>query len=95
MAMQRPEQERYRLLLQRLADETHRRLADADTTQPVAPDRAIGRLTRMEAMQARQMSLAVRRRQQEELGRIASVSVLGEPERRPAMGRRIGAPTCP
>lgn len=64
------EQQHYRPVLERLAEDIRRRLAGTDTAQPVSPDRAIGRLTRVEAMQAQQLSLAVRRRQQEQLARI-------------------------
>ena len=43
---------------------------DADETKPVEPDRAIGRLTRQDAMQAQQMALELRRRNQIRLQQI-------------------------
>jgi DnaK suppressor protein len=70
--MDEAEQARYRTILEDMAADLRRRLAASDaSTAPVAPDRAIGRLTRQEAMQAQQMSLAVRRRWQQQLQRIA------------------------
>lgn len=69
--MNREEQERYRVTLESLAAEIRRRLeGDEEAAQPVTPDRAIGRLTRVEGMQAQQMTLAMRRRRQERLQRI-------------------------
>jgi len=51
------ERERFRALLQALADEIERHLASADAAEhSVTPDNAIGRLTRMEAIQAQAMS---------------------------------------
>jgi DnaK suppressor protein len=40
---------------------------DDPESKPVAPDVAIGRLSRIESMQAQQMNLAQQRRQREEL----------------------------
>jgi DnaK suppressor protein len=69
--MDRDEQSRYGAALKAAAAELRRLLAgDQESTQPVAPDRAIGRLSRVGAMQAQQMSLDGRRRQQERLRRI-------------------------
>jgi DnaK suppressor protein len=69
--MDRDEQSRYGAALEAAAAELRRLLAgDQESTQPVAPDRAIGRLSRVGAMQAQQMSLDGRRRQQERLRRI-------------------------
>jgi DnaK suppressor protein len=69
--MDRDEQSRYGAALEEAAAELRRLLAgDQESTQPVAPDRAIGRLSRVGAMQAQQMSLDGRRRQQERLRRI-------------------------
>jgi len=69
--MDRDEQARYGVALEAAAAELRRLLAgDQESTQPVAPDRAIGRLSRVGAMQAQQMSLDGRRRQQERLRRI-------------------------
>ena len=41
-----------------------------DSTAPVAPDKAIGRLTRQDAIQAQQMSLELRRRQKLQLQQV-------------------------
>ena len=41
---------------------------DDPESKPVAPDVAIGRLSRLESMQFQQMNLAQQRRQQEERG---------------------------
>jgi DnaK suppressor protein len=69
--MDRDEQTRYGAMLEAAAAELRQLLAgDHESTRPVAPDRAIGRLSRVGAMQAQQMSLAGRRRQQERLRRI-------------------------
>lgn len=69
--MDREEQSGYGAVLEAVAAELRRLLAgDRESTQPVAPDRAIGRLSRVDAMQAQQMSLAGRRRQQERVRRI-------------------------
>lgn len=68
--MNRQEQARYRPVLESMAAEVRRRLAAEEGSQPVAPDRAIGRLTRIDAMQAQQLALAIRRRQQQRLQRI-------------------------
>jgi DnaK suppressor protein len=65
------EQARYRTILENLASDLRRRLAGSEeSAAPVAPDRAIGRLTRQEALQAQQMALAVRRRVHQQLERI-------------------------
>ncbi len=42
----------------------------SEETKPVEPDRAIGRLTRQDAMQAQQMALELRRRNQIRLQQI-------------------------
>ena len=72
--MDRDQQSRYGVVLEVVAAELRRLLAgDGESTRPVAPDRAIGRLTRVGAMQAQQMSLAGRPRQQQRLLRIGHV----------------------
>lgn len=78
--MERHEQERYREALESLAADLRRRLAgSAETTAAVAPDRAIGRLTRQEALQAQQMALAVRRRAEQQLLRIGhALELIGQ-----------------
>lgn len=64
-------QRRYRAVLDVLAADLLGRLAgDAEARDPVSPDRAIGRLSRVEAMQAQQVSLAVHRRAQQRLQRV-------------------------
>jgi len=69
--MDRDQQSRYGVVLEAAAAELRRLLAgDGESTRAVAPDRAIGRLTRVGAMQAQQMSLAGRLRQQQRLLRI-------------------------
>lgn len=69
--MDREEQTRYGAMLEVAAAELRRLLAgDHESTQPVVPDRAIGRLSRVSAMQAQQMSLDGRRRQEERRRRI-------------------------
>jgi DnaK suppressor protein len=42
----------------------------AESASPVSPDNAIGRLTRQDAMQAQQMALEIRRRNQARLQQI-------------------------
>jgi len=44
--------------------------ADDEATNPVSPDRAIGRLTRQDAMQAQQMALELRRRNRMRLEQV-------------------------
>ena len=54
---------RFRALLEDLRRELHTSLQTADdSTDPVSPDRAIGRLTRQDAMLAQQMALELKRR---------------------------------
>ena len=45
--------------------------SDSDEGKPVEPDRAIGRLTRQDAMQAQQMALEIKRRNQARLAQVA------------------------
>ncbi|HEX9822617.1 MAG TPA: TraR/DksA C4-type zinc finger protein [Methylomirabilota bacterium] len=73
-------QAHYRTILEGLAGDLRRRLAEsADSSAPVSPDRAIGRLTRQEALQAQQMALAVRRRAQQQLQRVEhALELLGQ-----------------
>jgi DnaK suppressor protein len=42
------------------------------TDQPVSPDKAIGRLTRQDALQQQQMSAELNRRHEQELNRVQS-----------------------
>jgi len=65
------EQAHYRTRLEELAATLRQHLAGSrEASAPVAPDRAIGRVTRQEALQAQQMALEVRRRTQQQLQRI-------------------------
>lgn len=60
-----------RALLEDLRAELRAGLAsNDDSTQPVSPDRAIGRLTRQDAMLAQQMALELKRRNQVRLGQV-------------------------
>ncbi len=61
----------YRLQLEALRTELRASLdSDSDETRPVEPDRAIGRLTRQDAMLSQQMALEIRRRNQARLAQI-------------------------
>jgi DnaK suppressor protein len=63
--------ERFRRLLEALRGELQTSLSSgADDTKPVEPDRAIGRLTRQDAMLSQQMALELKRRNQ---GRLSQV----------------------
>lgn len=62
---------RYRKLLEDLRAELEAALvASGEETNPVSPDRAIGRLTRQDAMLAQQMALEIKRRNE---GRLSQV----------------------
>lgn len=56
--------------LEALRKELTASLAETDDAAPVEPDRAIGRLTRQDAMQAQQMALELRRRNRQRLQMI-------------------------
>ena len=57
--MTRPDQEAFRKVLQELKDSIEAELAGGkDDRDRIRPDNAIGRLTRMEAIQAQQISAA-------------------------------------
>lgn len=59
---------KHRKALEALRRELNESLAaDAEDTRPVEPDRAIGRLTRQDAMQSQQMALEMRRRNRQRL----------------------------
>ncbi|MDA1312795.1 MAG: TraR/DksA C4-type zinc finger protein [Acidobacteria bacterium] len=65
------EQAHYRRQLETLRAELRTTLdSDSDETRPVQPDRAIGRLTRQDAILSQQMALEIRRRNQARLGQI-------------------------
>lgn len=58
------------LIDQRLAEIAAALAAQADSTRPIAPDAAIGRLSRLDAMQAQQLALAGQRRLEEQRARL-------------------------
>lgn len=61
----------YREVLTKLRDELAASLAgEGDDTKPVSPDRAIGRLTRQDAMLSQQMALELKRRNQARLEQV-------------------------
>jgi DnaK suppressor protein len=65
--------EQIRVLLEELRGELRAGLErGAEDVAPVSPDAAIGRLTRQDAMQAQQMALALRRRNQVRLQQVES-----------------------
>lgn len=70
-----PEQRetRQRAFLDALIEKVRGQLDDTDgISAPVKPDNAIGRLSRLDAMQQQQMQLAIRRQRQEYLERLKS-----------------------
>jgi DnaK suppressor protein len=69
--MDKPEQEKFRPLIEaRLTEIESELAAAADNIKPIAPDAAVGRLSRMDAMQMQQMALAGKRRLEEQRGRL-------------------------
>jgi DnaK suppressor protein len=63
--MKLSEQEKFRPLVEANLREVSELLADEDeTAKPITPDAAIGRLSRVDAMQMQQMSLEVRRQRE-------------------------------
>lgn len=68
--MTKQEQRAFRAPLEALIEELEAQLEQADASDDsLAPDNAIGRLTRMEAIQAKSMSAAARREKQRRLQR--------------------------
>jgi len=68
--MDKDEQRAFRERVETLIDELEAQLAVADSSDDsLAPDNAIGRLSRMEAIQAKSMSAAARREKQRRLSR--------------------------
>ena len=68
--------ERYRQVLLDLKSEIETSLgAEDDQTKPVEPDRAIGRLTRQDAMLSQSMALELRRRNQQRLRAVEQALV--------------------
>lgn len=69
--MDQQELQKYKEIIERRITELRHSLAlSGDTTAPVVPDNAIGRLTRVDAMQAQQMAIELRRRQEGQLARL-------------------------
>lgn len=63
--------DRFERALRELETELESLIAAADSTEDsITPDKAIGRLTRMEAIQAQSMSAEGRRRQQKRLAAV-------------------------
>lgn len=70
-AMERNEQEHFRDVIRRRQDEIETELTGAaQDVGVVAPDSAIGRLSRLDTMQIREMALATRQRLREEKARL-------------------------
>lgn len=69
--MTREEQFQYRPIIAERIRALEEEIAQtAQSTEVVAPDNAIGRLSRLDAMQAQQMALAGKRRLEEERARL-------------------------
>jgi len=63
--------EHFRAILVELRQELRASLeSSSESTDPISPDRAIGRLTRQNAMLAQQMALELKRRNQTRLGQV-------------------------
>jgi DnaK suppressor protein len=62
--------ESYRRVLEDLRAQLRASLAGDEAANPVEPDRAIGRLTRQDAMQAQQMALELKRRNKMRLEQV-------------------------
>jgi DnaK suppressor protein len=63
--MKLSEQEKFRPVVEaKIAEVTELLAAEDETAKPVAPDAAIGRLSRVDAMQMQQMSLEARRQRE-------------------------------
>jgi DnaK suppressor protein len=60
--MEKADLDNYRQVLEELAGELRKSLQQLDTT-PVSPDNAIGRLTRLDAMQSQQLAHEMVRRE--------------------------------
>lgn len=64
-------QEKFRPLIAQLLTQIEQELnSQADSTQPISPDVSIGRLSRLDSMQAQQMALAGKRRLEEQRSRL-------------------------
>jgi DnaK suppressor protein len=66
--MERSEQERFRPIIENRMEQLKRALQDSQAdAAAVEPDKSIGRLSRLDAMQMQQMTLNARNRQRAEL----------------------------
>ena len=64
---------KYQIMLEQLKVEIKNYLQKSeDSAAAVEPDKGLGRLSRMEAMQDQQMALELRRRQEQQLQRITN-----------------------
>jgi DnaK suppressor protein len=64
-------QDKFRPFITRRLEEIAAELAmQEESTQPVSPDVSIGRLSRLDSMQAQQIALAGKRRLEDERGRL-------------------------
>jgi DnaK suppressor protein len=69
--MKLSEQERFRPTVEQRIRDVRDQLAFVDeTAKPITPDAAIGRLSRVDAMQMQQMSMEVRRQREALLSRL-------------------------
>lgn len=69
--MKLSEQEKFKPDIEKKIAELRQVLSEKDATaNPVKPDNAIGRLSRVDAMQLQQMSLELRRQRESELSRL-------------------------
>lgn len=69
--MKLSEQEKYRPLIEEKIAFLKKALSETDSTAaPVAPDNAIGRLSRVDAMQQQQVALETRRQREHLLARL-------------------------
>ena len=69
--MKLSEQEKFKPVIEQKVNELRLLLKEKDeTAQAVKPDNAIGRLSRIDAMQLQQMSIELRRQREAELSRL-------------------------
>jgi len=73
MVMNKTELEGYRIILENAFEEIGKYLKSSeDSAAVVEPDKSLGRLSRMEAMQDQQLVLEMRRRKKRQLAEIKS-----------------------
>ena len=74
--MEKQKQHEYEKVLLQLREELKKSLADNKYAgEPVSPDNAIGRLTRMEAIQSQHMAMETRRRHELRLRQVEAALV--------------------